>query len=120
MGYVHPDKPDIFLSYAHVDDEPDAAFPDRPGWVTTLVRGLEKRLARKLGRVDSYDLWRDAKLAGHVDVTPEIIGRLRDAAVLLLVLSPGYLASEWCRQRAGGVPRGNPQAQGRQGSDLRR
>ena len=27
MGYVHTDKPDIFLSYAHVDDEPDPAFP---------------------------------------------------------------------------------------------
>ena len=66
--------------------------------MTTLVRGLEKRLAKKLGRVDSYDLWRDAKLAGHVDLTPEIIGRVRDAAVLLLVLSPGYLASEWCRR----------------------
>jgi hypothetical protein len=98
MGYVHPDKPDIFLSYAHVNNKPDAVFPDRPGWVTTLVRGLENLLAMKLGRVDSYDLWRDAKLAGHVDLTPEILGRLRDAAVLLLVLSPAYLASEWCRR----------------------
>jgi TIR domain len=98
MGYVHPDKPDIFISYAHVDDEPDPAFSDRPGWVTTLVRCLEKRLAKKLGRVDSYDIWRDAKLPGHVDLTPDIIGHLRDAAVLLLVLSPAYLASEWCRR----------------------
>jgi len=101
MAYVHPDKPDIFLSYAHVDDEPDAAFSDRPGWVTTLVRSLEKRLAKKLGRVDSYEIWRDAKLAGHVDLTPDIIGRVRDAAVLLLVLSPAYLASEWCRRELG-------------------
>ena len=98
MAYVHPDKPDIFLSYAHVDDEPDAAFSDRPGWVTALVRCLEKRLAKKLGRVDSYDIWRDARLAGHVELTPDIIGRVRDAAVLLLVLSPAYLASEWCRR----------------------
>src|SRR5262245_18609945 len=98
MGYVHPDKPDIFLSYAHVDDEPDPAFPERPGWVNTLVRCLEKRLAMKLGRVDSYDLWFDARLAGHVELTPEILGRLRGAAVILLILSPGYLASQWCRR----------------------
>jgi hypothetical protein len=98
MAYVHPDKPDLFISYAHVDDEPDAAFPDRPGWVTTLVRCLEKRLAKKLGRVDSYDIWRDAKLAGHTDLTPDILGRLRDAATLLVVLSPAYLASGWCRR----------------------
>ena len=98
MGYVHPDKPDIFLSYARVDDERDAAFPDRPGWVTTLVRSLEQRLAKKLGRLDSFDLWRDLKLTGQLDLTPEIIGQVRAAAILLVVLSPGYLASEWCRR----------------------
>ncbi len=53
MAYVHPDKPDIFISYAHVDDGPDPAFADRLGWVTTLVRCLEKRIAKKLGRVNS-------------------------------------------------------------------
>jgi hypothetical protein len=98
MAYVHPDKLDIFISYAHVDDEPDPAFPDRPGWVTTLVRCLEKRIAKRLGRVDSFDIWRDAKLAGHVELTPDILGRVREAAVFLLVLSPAYLASEWCRR----------------------
>ena len=66
--------------------------------MTALVRCLEKRLAKKLGRVDSYDIWRDARLAGHVELTPDIIGRVRDAAVLLLALSPAYLASEWCRR----------------------
>jgi hypothetical protein len=52
---------------------------------------------KKLGRVDSYDIWRDPKLVGHLDVTPEIIGRVRDSAIFLLVLSPDYLASDWCR-----------------------
>jgi hypothetical protein len=94
MGYIHPHKPDIFVSYAVVDDAPLPAFPDRPGWVTTLVRGLRTRLARKLGGTDSCQFWSDAKLAGHVELTPEILGRLHDAAVLLLVLSPAYLVSE--------------------------
>jgi hypothetical protein len=98
MGYVHPDKPDIFLSYAHVNDEPHAAFPDRPGWVTTLVRGLKQRLANKFGHGEFFVLWSDANLAGHVELTPEILGRLRNAAVLLLIMSPAYLASEWCRR----------------------
>jgi hypothetical protein len=98
MAYVHPDKPDIFISYAHVDDEPDPTFASHPGWVTTLVRCLEKRIAKKLGRVDSYCIWRDPKLAGHVELTPEIIRRVRESAVFLLVLSPAYLASEWCRR----------------------
>src|SRR5262249_15600713 len=66
------------------------------GWVTTLVRSLKQRLARKLGRNDSFELWHDAKLPGHVDVNQEILGRVHDAAVLLLVLSTGYLKSVWC------------------------
>jgi hypothetical protein len=116
MAYVNPNRLDLFISYAHVDDEPDPAFPDRPGWVTTLVRCLEKRLAKKLGRVDAYDIWRDPKLAGHVDLTPELIARVRDAAVFLLVLSPAYLASEWCRRELrvfDEAIRGRKAAQGR-------
>jgi hypothetical protein len=82
MANVHPDKPDIFLHYAHIVDEPDPAFANPRGWVTTLVRCPENRLTKKLGRVDSYDVWRDARLPGHVELTPDIIGRVRDAAVL--------------------------------------
>ena len=99
---------------------PTAAFPDRPGWVTTLVRGLEKRLAKKLGRVDSYDLWRDAQLAGHVGADPgdpRPAPRRRRAPAGAVARLPGVGVVP---ARAGGVPRGDPPAQGRQGSGLRR
>ena len=32
------------------------------GWVTTLVRGLKRRLAQKLGRNDAFTLWMDHEL----------------------------------------------------------
>jgi len=93
-GFVNPDKTDIFISYSHVDD---AAFDgDLAGWVTRLVRNVEKLLAMKLGRREFFDLWMDGRLTGNEPVTELIEGKIKGAAVFVLVLSPGYLASIWC------------------------
>ena len=94
MGFVHPAKTDLFVSYAHVDDLP--LEPERPGWVTTLVNSLKNLLAQRLGRGESISLWMDHQLPGDVELTPEIEGKLGEAAALLIVLSPAYLASTWC------------------------
>jgi hypothetical protein len=94
MGFVHPAKTDLFVSYAHVDDIP--LEPERPGWVTTLVNSLKNLLAQRLGRGESISLWMDHQLPGHVELTPEIEEKLGGTAALLVVLSPAYLASTWC------------------------
>jgi TIR domain len=94
MGFVHPAKTDLFVSYAHVDDRPLES--ESRGWVTTLVKNLEILLAQKLGRAESISLWMDHRLPGHVELTPEIESKLGEAAALLIVLSPAYLASTWC------------------------
>lgn len=94
MAFVPGCDHDIFVSYAHVDDLP---FPGADkGWVTTLVETLRILLAQKLGRRDAYSLWMDHQLSRHEKLTPEILGNLKRSATLLVVLSPGYLASEWC------------------------
>jgi TIR domain len=87
---------DIFVSYAHVDNEPLAGADTR--WVTNLITGLKPLLGQKLGRADAYSLWMDYELRGHEALTPYILEQLQGAAILLLILSPGYLASEWCRR----------------------
>jgi hypothetical protein len=93
-GFVNPAKTDIFISYSHVDD---AAFDgDLAGWVTRLVRNVEKLLAMKLGRREFFDLWMDGRLTGNEPVTELIEGKIKGAAVFVLVLSPGYLGSIWC------------------------
>ena len=46
---------DIFVSYAHVDNEPLAGPETR--WVTNLITGLKPLLGQKLGRADAYSLW---------------------------------------------------------------
>lgn len=94
MAFVPSYRHDIFVSYAHVDDLP---FPGvDKGWVTTLVETLEILLAQKLGRREAYSLWMDRELSRHAQLTPEILSHLGETATLLVILSPGYLASEWC------------------------
>jgi hypothetical protein len=96
MTFVPGFQHDIFVSYAQVDNDPVPGVDD--GWVTCLVKNLEWRLRQLCGRRDAYSLWMDLQLARHVRITPEIMETLEQTALLLVVLSPGYLASDWCRR----------------------
>jgi predicted MPP superfamily phosphohydrolase len=86
---------DIFISYAHVDNEPLPGVDK--GWVTTLINGLKIFLGQQLGCADAYSLWMDDEERGNTEVTPHIIKQIKNAATFLLILSPGYLKSQWCR-----------------------
>ncbi len=66
------------------------------GWVSTLINGVKIRLAQGLGRSEVYSLWKDHLLSPHTPLTPEIIRIVKNSAILILVLSPGYLAAPWC------------------------
>jgi hypothetical protein len=96
LPYLDQFDYDIFVSYAHVDDEPVAGADH--GWVTHLVRCLKAQLARKLGRSDAYTLWMDHDLRNSAPLTQQILDRVRRSAMLVILLSPGYVASTWCRQ----------------------
>jgi hypothetical protein len=86
---------DLFISYAHVDDAP--VFGAK--WVSTLRHDLYHLLAQKMDRYEAFSLWWDeTDLRGNHAVTPEIRNALKQSATLLLVLSPGYLASQCGRQ----------------------
>ena len=100
-GYEH----DVFVSYAHVDDRPfidDAAGLERAsGWVSTLVRHLKNELAQKIGRSDVVSVWFDSNnLRGNHQLNDEIAARLERAASFVAILSPGYVASQWCQDEA--------------------
>jgi hypothetical protein len=89
---------DIFVSYAHADDEIPAGA--RNGWVTTLVEELNKVLRRKLGG-SGASIWMDHQLAANVNVLNTLLATLRSSRVLLLVMSPGYHQSVWCQRELG-------------------
>lgn len=93
MDYAEDIKHDVFVSYAHSDD-----IPER--WVTTLVRNLQESLASRLGRADAYSIWMDRNLIPSHPIPNAITENLERSSTLLVVLSPAYLNSEWCRREA--------------------
>jgi hypothetical protein len=83
---------DIFISYAHIDNEP--LTEGQAGWISDFHRSLEKRLAQLLGAEPR--VWRDPKLQGNDDVQETIEDQLLKVALLVSIFSPRYLKSEWC------------------------
>lgn len=89
-------NPEIFVSYARVDNEPLPGLDK--GWVTTLITGLQNLLGKKLDSYRAYSLWMDYDSRDNQSVTPSIIEKLENSAILLLILSPNYIESKWCRE----------------------
>jgi len=88
------DTVDVFISYAHIDNQPLDA--EQQGWITELNTRLNKRLEMFLG--ESAVIWRDLKLGGSDIFAAEIEERLRNSRILVSVLSPRYIKSDWCRR----------------------
>ena len=109
MSYEH----DLFISYAHIDNQPLTA--EQQGWVTRFHATLAAQLSMRLG--SRAHIWRDDKLRGNDVFTDEIVQQFGRTALLVSVLTPRYLASDWCRRelstfcdlaaRSGGLAPGN-------------
>src|SRR5215471_17660292 len=89
-------KHDIFISYAHVDNVPFMGI--EYGWVSNLFRVLSAALMAKVGSVNITSAWQDVQSAGNAFVQAEVLHNVAQSAILLVILSPGYLASEWCQK----------------------
>ena len=83
---------DIFISYAHIDDE--ALIEGEKGWITEFHRALEIRLSQLLG--ERPNIWRDSRLDGNHVFSDEIISQFPKVALLVSILTPRYVKSEWC------------------------
>jgi len=83
-----------FISYAHIDNEPLPT--ESSGWVTLFHAALQQMLAGRLG--GRADIWRDERLRGNDLFADEIVANFEQTAVLVSVLSPRYLKSDWCRR----------------------
>jgi len=82
----------LFISYAHLDNRttPD----DDEGWVTRFHKYLETYLSQNIG--EEAKIWRDERLRGNDIFANEILKQFPKTAVLVSILSPRYLESEWC------------------------
>src|SRR5262245_25271540 len=85
-------KKDLFISYAHIDNQP--LTPEQKGWISRFHASLEALLSMRLGQ--AAKIWRDDKLQGNDVFADEIVDQFAQTAVLVCVLTPRYLNSEWC------------------------
>jgi branched-chain amino acid transport system substrate-binding protein len=74
-------KPEVFLCYAREDE--------------LLRRELEKQLII-LGREGLIDVWYDGEIIAGTEWRPAIEYHLNSAQVILLLVSPDFLASDYC------------------------
>lgn len=89
MAFVLGFDNDIFISYAHVDNTEE--------WVDNF----EKRLANRLQQFDrnaGITIWRDQKLGGSDIFSDKIYKQIKASALLISILSPNGLDSNWCQQ----------------------
>ncbi len=85
---------DIFISYAHIDNE--SVIADQPGWITEFHRALKVMLSQKMG--GEPKIWRDLKLQGNQVFDKEIVDQFSNAAIMISILSPRYVTSDWCKK----------------------
>jgi hypothetical protein len=85
---------DAFISYAHMDNV--GLIQGHQGWISNLHRALEVKVGQLLGK--QPHIWRDPKLQGNDVFADTLLERLRHVAVLISVLSPCYVNSEWTRR----------------------
>src|SRR4051812_47228618 len=95
MAYLAQYDQDVFVSYAHIDNEPEASGAE--GWVDVLVRLLEGEIHKRLGTREPR-IWVDRDLATNRPLSAELLTRVRRSALLVVIMSPSYLNSEWCRR----------------------
>ncbi len=83
---------DIFISYAHIDDE--SLIQNQRGWISEFHRALDIRLAQLLGRRPV--IWRDAALQGNDVFDKQIVDQFAKVAIMISILTPRYAKSDWC------------------------
>jgi hypothetical protein len=85
------DKYDVFISYAHRDNTVPEGAASRFGWVTTLAANLN------VGPNTCYkDISIDHQLKPGDPFADDLLVKVANSRLLVLLLSQNYVDSEWC------------------------
>ncbi|WP_263350501.1 toll/interleukin-1 receptor domain-containing protein [Acidicapsa acidisoli] len=92
-----PFETDLFISYTHIDNQP--LIKGQEGWVDRFQFSLASLLERWMG--EKAHIWKDERLSGDDNFAKEILSQFPKTAVMLSVVSPRYIKSDWCKQEVG-------------------
>jgi hypothetical protein len=82
---------DVFISYAHADNGVPVGSSVPHGWVTALAANLNEG-----PNVFKKNLFIDHQLRPGDSFSTELLSRVKQSSVLVLLLSQNYIDSKWC------------------------
>jgi hypothetical protein len=97
MAYLDDRTHDVFISYAHGDD-------DVSDWVRDFAKHLEKELKNQLrikeDRTTEVDVvvWKDNRLPQQGNLSERLKHEINASSFFLVIMSELYLRSEWCEK----------------------
>jgi hypothetical protein len=100
MAYLPNFAHDVFISYAHDDDQP--RWDKDVGWVTGFIDALERQLPGHLSREGGLDqknlkVWKDSRTITGADFYDDKIKKaVHESGVMIAVMSRGYFESTYC------------------------
>jgi hypothetical protein len=93
---VHERKHDGFLSYTWANNGIPSVSTEKRGWIDLFYADLEHYLKNYSGK--EFYIWRDSRDLENTELlTDEIKRTLKESKILIIVLSPPYVYSKWCR-----------------------
>jgi TIR domain len=87
---------DVFVSYSH-GKAPGASDSPLLRWTHALIRELEQEVHAVGTEFDSLQIWRDEHIDPTIHLTDELRGKVTSSGILMIVMSPRYLGSSWCK-----------------------
>jgi hypothetical protein len=96
MPYLAPHfEHDVFISYAHGQAEGDALAPLRT-WSQKFIENLRADFRNLRNDFDNLKFWYDREVDPTAALTHEIKCAVEKSCILLIIMSPRYLVSDWC------------------------
>jgi len=97
MAYVPSFEHDIFISYAHADDDVATGTTRVTDFHRDLVSRLKIRLgARAFHKPEEWVFFDRTGLNAGDQLNPRLERAARRSAIMISLLSPSYLQADWC------------------------
>jgi hypothetical protein len=97
MAYLEPAfKYDVFVSHSH-GNPTRAGVPPLKQWTDSLIDDLKAEIQSVDTEFDDLHFWLDKQIDPTAALTQELRDSVKASGILMIIMSPRYLASSWCK-----------------------